>query len=307
MRRSRRVVSRCVVSLALVALAAMGLAPDPVWAGTGLFSDGFESGNTLAWDLVVGGPPLPPATVFRASDLDLRDPHVFAPVPVIGCFDFTDQPLPFGAGPSFNQQLATAITTDGDGDTFLDLSLLFEFRPFDVLAVGLRLDLDQGQCTAPVAGTSCAPDPLFVPRTVPYDGFAAGACLGTVAGTTSGYSPPVGTPNLPCFGSRATNHTLPFGDFLLPLRDLQLAATFLDAPPGPLGAGLLRGFLAEADAANVLIPADVPLVGGQPITVLLPGGQGSCASGDDRDTLNGTSGWWFYFNYTGEPVPWTGP
>ncbi len=48
--------------------------------------------------------------------------------------------------------------------------------------------------------------------------------------------------------------------------------------------GLMRGFLSEAEAATVLLPATLPIVGGQPITVLLPGGAGNCAAHDDRDT-----------------------
>ncbi len=278
----------------------------PASAQTPIFADGFESGNTLAWSLSVGEPPLPAATVFRFSDLDLRDPHVFAPVPVVGCSDFTDQALPFGLGPSFNEQLATSITTDGDGDTFLDLSLLHQFRPYDALAAGSRFDLAQGLCSAPAAGTSCAPDPSFVPRTTAYDGLAAGSCLAALAGTTSGYTPAVAAVGLPCFVSQPANHSLPTGTLILPLRGLQLSATLGATPGDPFPAGLIRGFLRESDAASVLLPAELPIVGGQPITVLLPGGQGSCAAGDDRDLFEGVSGWWFYLAYTAEPVPWTG-
>jgi hypothetical protein len=184
---------------------------------------------------------------------------------------------------------------------------LLQFRPFDPLALGLRLDFGQGLCTAPVAGTSCAPDPALVPRTVPYDGVAAGGCLAPVAGTTSGYTPAVGSPGPPCFRSRATNHSLPFGDFVLPLRSVQLSAMLVGSPTSDLDGGLMMGFLREADAAQVLIPADVPLVGGQPITILLPGGAGACASGDDRDTHEGQSGWWFYWNFEATTVPFTGP
>ncbi|HEX4954957.1 MAG TPA: hypothetical protein VF017_16325 [Thermoanaerobaculia bacterium] len=289
----------------LSVLVCLGLAP-PASPQTPIFLDGFESGNTLAWSLSVGEPPLLPATVLRISDLDLRDPHVFAPVPVVGCWDFTDQALPFGLGPSFNEQLATSITTDGDGDTFLDLSLLHQFRPYDALAASLRLDVGQGLCTAPVAGTNCAPDPSFIPRTTVYDGFSAGPCLGALAGTTSGYTPAVATIAPPCFVSQPAHHSLPTGTLILPLRGLQLSATLGATPGDPFPAGLLRGFLRESDAAGVLLPAELPIVGGQPITVLLPGGQGSCAAGDDRDLFEGVSGWWFYLAYTAEPVPWAG-
>ncbi|MFN7961406.1 MAG: hypothetical protein U0002_09060 [Thermoanaerobaculia bacterium] len=271
-----------------------------------IFADGFETGNTLAWPLVVGEAPLVAPEVFRFNTLLVRDPHVFVSVPLAGCSDFTDTPLPFGLGPSFNAQIATSLTTDGDGDTFLDLSPLLQFRPLDVLASALRLDLAQGLCTAPVAGTSCTLDSAQLPRTVAYDGLAAGSCLGTVAGTTSGYTPAPTLPTLPCFVSRAAHHTVQFGDFPLPLRGVQISATFAGIPPTGLASGLLRGFLRETDAAQVLIPADVPLVGGQPITILLRGGAGNCAPGDDRDTFEGVAGWWFYWNFDASPVPFTG-
>ena len=54
------------------------------------------------------------------------------------------------------------------------------------------------------------------------------------------------------------------------------------------------------------VAGDLPIVGGQPITVLLPGGAGNCAAHDDRDIANGVSGWWFYFNFPGDAVLWTG-
>jgi len=46
----------------------------------------------------------------------------------------------------------------------------------------------------------------------------------------------------------------------------------------------------------------VPLIGGQPLSALLPGGAGNCAAGDDRDMLNGEPGWWFYFAIEAERV-----
>jgi len=64
----------------------------------------------------------------------------------------------------------------------------------------------------------------------------------------------------------------------------------------------LRGFVREIDADQILIPPDVPLIGGQPLSALLPGGAGNCAAGDDRDMLNGEPGWWFYFAIEAERV-----
>lgn len=274
---------------------------------TAIFADGFESGNTLAWSASVGEPALPPADVFRMSDLDLRDPHVYIDLPFIGCFDFTDQPLPLGLGPSFNQQLAAAITEDSEPDGFLDASLLLEFRPFDELASALRLDFGSGLCTAPMAGTSCAPDPASVPQTTTYDGVAAGNCLTPVAGTIyPPYTPEIASPTAPCFVSAARRVVFNLNGVGLPLSELELAGEWTAIPVARFVNGLMRGFLSEADAATVLLPPALPIVGGQPISVLLPGGSGNCAAHDDRDVQNGVSGWWFYFNFPADAVLWTG-
>lgn len=293
---SRRLLSWLLLTVSL---------PVAVGAQT-VFNDGFESANTLAWAAAPGEPPPPAAEVFRFSDLDLRDPHVYVDTGIVGCVDITDNGLP--GFPSFNAQLATAITTDGNGDTYLDASYLLEFRPFDALASGLRLDVANGLCTAPVAGTSCIPDPASVPTSTTYDGRAAGGCLAPLAGTTYGpYSPDPAAPSAPCFVSTARNLTFTSGGLPLPLVDFQVAAVLVGNPVSGMTSGLMRGFLSEAAAATVLLPPTLPLVGGQPLTVVLPGGAGSCASHDDRDTHLGVSGWWFYFDFTASPVPFADP
>jgi len=293
------------VWLLLAALRLVTAAP--LAAQQGISSDDFESGNTFGWDLSVGETSLVPADAFRMTDLDLRDPHLFVDVPVAGCSDFTDTPLPFGLGPSFNDGIATAIAGDGDGDGFLDLSVLLLFRPFDEAAAALRLDLARGSCPPPAAATTCGLDLAILPQTSDYDGFAAGQCLTAVAGTTSGYVPGVAEPAGPCFASQPRAlMPLTLQDITLPLRDVQSAAAFAGSPVTDLQDGLLRGFLSEADADATLLPAGLPLVGGQPVSVLLPGGTGNCAAGDDRDMHLGTTGWWFYLNYSGTDVPYTG-
>ncbi len=150
-------------SVAVLCGRALG-APAAGAAHVGLFADGFESGNTLAWSASAGEPALLPAEVFRLSDLDLRDPHLYVN-PGFGCFDFTDQDLPLTTGTAFNGQLQAAITGDSEPDGLLDSSFLLEFRPFDEAAAALRLDIGGGLCTAPMAGTSCAPDPASLPQT----------------------------------------------------------------------------------------------------------------------------------------------
>jgi len=271
-----------------------------------IFEDGFESGNTLAWTSV-GEAPLVPADSYRTSSLWLRDPHVFINIPVFGCTDFTDNDLPLGLGPSFNSQLATAITADGDSDGFLDLSLMLLGRPFSPTAVDVRMDTASGQCAAPSPPTTCARDAADIPQTHNYNSQASGLCLDVVPGTTSGYSPAVTAPAAACFVTDARSLGLATSGIGLPLLAVQAAATFQGNPATSMSPGLLRGFLTEAAANAILLPANIPIVGGQPFSILLPGGQGSCANHDGRDTFETQSGWWFYFNYEAVPTPWTGP
>jgi len=96
-------------------------------------------------------------------------------------------------------------------------------------------------------------------------------------------------------------------DLEIELLASQAGGGFLGGPPpGSIEDGLLFGFLTEAAADTILLPADLPIVGGQPVSVLLPGGTGNCAAGDDRDTFDGMSGWWLYPDYRAEPVPFVG-
>lgn len=284
----------------------LGLAAAPMTAQLAVvFADGFESGNTLAWSASVGEPPLLPAEVFRLSDLDLRDPHLHLS-PGFGCFDITDQDLPGFAGSAFNAQLEAAITGDSEPDGLLDASYLLEFRPFDELANALRLDFGSGSCTAPMAGTSCGPDHQTVAQTTAYDGLAAGSCLAELAGTTRPYVPAVAAVSGPCFVSVARRVVFDLNGVLLPLGSLEIAGGWTATPVASFNAGLMRGFLSETEAVTVLLPATLPIVGGEPITVLLPGGAGNCAGHDDRDSLNGVMGWWFYLNFPADSVLWTG-
>lgn len=297
---SKRLVSGCVGALFCLVTSRAMAQPALV------FADGFESGNTLAWSASVGEPPLPVAEVFRLSDLDLRDPHLFLDAPIFGCVDFTDQDIPLLTGTAFNAQLQTAITGDSEPDGLLDASYLLEFRPFDELANGLRLDFGSGSCTAPMAGTSCGPDPQSVAQTTAYDGLAAGSCLAELAGTTRPYVPAVAAVSGPCFVSLARRVVFDLNGVLLPLGSLEIAGGWTATPVASFNAGLMRGFLSEAEAATVLLPATLPIVGGQPITVLLPGGTGNCAAHDDRDLEEGVPGWWFYFNFPADAAFWTG-
>ena len=75
-------------------------------------------------------------------------------------------------------------------------------------------------------------------------------------------------------------------------------ATFVGLPAQGLVNGLLRGFISETDADNTIMPASLPLVGGQPLSALLAGGTNNCAPHSDIDINQGVSGWWFYLNFS---------
>ena len=294
------VLKRPRVSLLVATLGVVLLVLGAPASAQLIFSDDFESGYADAWSAVVGALPV---TAFRMDDLDLRDPHVVTDVPLLGCFDFTDQDIPLVA-PSFNNSIEAAITTDDDGDGLLDASFMLLFRPLDEASAGDRLDSASGDCTAPLAGTTCVP--AAPPTALVYQTQGSGLCLVTEPGSTSGYSPGIDEPSAPCFGTQATDLTVDLSGVPVTLRDASVAATFVGTePPSSLMLGLLSGFLTEADADSILIPADTPLVGGQPLSVLLPGGTGNCSASDDRDMHDGEMGWWFYLNFTALPAPWT--
>lgn len=236
------------------------------------------------------------STAFRYTDLDLRDPHIF--ISIIGCNDVTDSNL-FGA--SINSQIQTQIQTDGDGDGFLDLSSLVEFLPLNQGAATNLIDSGSARCTAPMSTTSCGP---ITPTGIAGDAvlLSAGQCLTPIAGTVRPYTPAITSPSGPCFTSPAADIELSLGGIPVTLRDAQFAATFVGNPATSLANGLLRGFLTEAEANKTPLPPTFPIVGGQPVSSILPGGQGNCAAHSDVDIHNGVRGWWFYLNFTAAQV-----
>jgi hypothetical protein len=247
---------------------------------------------------------------FRIDSINLRDPHLFAFVG--SCIDATNPPGVFGVF-SANGQLATLLNNDGNGDTFLDLNLLAVFLPLNQPpAPGGVLQIVTGECTPPVGGETCGPD-ANPPQTAGYTNQNAGVCVTPIAGTagpnnTGSYTPATTTPSAPCFATMPVTITFPFGFFTVPLQDLRAGATYVGGPANQLGDGLLVGFLSESDADSILLPASVPILGGQPISTLLPGGTGNCATHTAKDIGPlGEPGWYFYLNFTAHRVTWTGP
>jgi hypothetical protein len=137
---------------------------------------------------------------------------------------------------------------------------------------------------------------------------ASGTCLGTLPGTlTAMYSPEVATPSGPCFVSDTETITITLSGIPITLSDAQVAATYSGNPATQLVNGLVRGFISEADADATILPDTLPVVGGQPLSAVLPGGTDNCAGHSDMDSNGGTAGWWFYLNFTAGPATWAGP
>lgn len=238
---------------------------------------------------------------FRFTDLDVREPHIH--VDIGGCQDVTD------SNPFFtvNGALADSMTMDADEppDGFLDLSPTLVFRPLDQAASTQGVQIYFSDCTAPASGTSCVPgtDP---PIAATATNMTAGSCLAPEAGTmTDMYTPEVTSPSGPCFVSDGQTITVNLGDIPITLTEARVAATYTGSPATGMTSGLMAGFIAETVADATTLPADLPLIGGQPLSTVLPGGTNNCANHDDKDTHNGVSGWWFYLNFTAEMVPWS--
>ena len=241
-------------------------------------------------------------TAFRMGDLDLRDPHVF--VNFIGCRDVTDTPI---VGFSVNGELQTNIQTDGDtpADGVLDLSIATVFRPLAQTAATSPAEIHFPQCRTPFAGTTCSRMPsATTPVLTTATNLATGTCLTPLAGTLLPYSPAVTSPSGPCYAAGPVTVPINLGGIPITLRDARIAATYVGNPAGNTTNGLLMGFISETDANATIIPASFPLVGGQSLSSLLPGGTGNCATHDARDMNGAVRGWWFYLNFTAPRVTW---
>jgi hypothetical protein len=269
-------MARCLwLSSSLAVVALLGVTPATAAAPDPIFSDGFEPTN------------------YRFTELAVRDPHVF--VNFISCNDITDAAL-FGF--SVNSALQTSIQTDGNGDGFYDLSYLQRLYPLDENdgAVGAA-DFVSANCSTTTG--ACVADGSL-PLLSMYTSQAIGQCLSVIAGTTHPYSPAVTQPSGPCFATSGVSVTLSLGGIPVALQNARIGATYSD--PAHLTNGLLSGFISETDANNTILPMTLPLVGGQTLSSLLPGGSGNCAGFSDKDIVGGVTGWQFYLNFSATRV-----
>jgi hypothetical protein len=250
--------------------------------------------------LVVDGYEFPTRPLQRISSIFVRDPHFFVS-PGFGCVDFTDNTILGQPNTSINGQINSSLSADANADNVLDASTLWLFPPTQAGAIQ-RVDTAAGTCSAPLATTRC--DYPSSTQGSNFQVLDSGPqnCFVPIANTTGAYTPAVASLAPPCFvQAEVAQVNFDFNGISLPLFGVRIAGAAAASQPG--GRLMLRGFLREADANTALIPATVPLIGGRPLSSLLPGGANNCSTRNDKDTYNGESGWWFYLEQTLSPVP----
>jgi cysteine-rich repeat protein len=258
----------------------------PGECGDGTTNTGEEcdDGNTTAGDGCDATCQLEPGTALRLTSMEIRDPHMFAPV--VG--DVTT---------TVNGSIADGITMDASDppDGQLDLSFILLFRPWNPSGAGGSVDAIAGaDCAAP-SGMSCVPDPAAtIVEATGTNGDTT--CLAPGAGTTGGYSPPITTPSGRCFATDKHQVMLTLGPVALTLEETQIGGTY-SASGHTVSNGLMVGFITEAQADATTLPEDLPLVGGQPLSTLL--------RDEDMDSGPGGTGWWFYMNFSASEVTYT--
>jgi len=262
--------------------------------------------NSPDW-LGVDGFEFATPTVFRFTDLDLRDPHVFLPITIAPfptlCVDFTDTAIPT-TSISFNSLIQNSYNGDTNpADGILDASSLLWFRPLRQNGSLARVDNGAADCLAPTPSAGCVASLTASPTPYVYAS-ASGSCLAPIAGTigSPAYMPAISTPSAACFVTAAKTLVFDNGGTPITLTSAQIGANFIGNPATALNNGLIRGFLREVDANQVIISNPALPGGSVPLSGLLPGGQGSCSARNDKDTHLGETGWWFYFNFTASPV-----
>jgi cysteine-rich repeat protein len=240
-------------------------------------------------------------TAFRVSVLTIVDPHLYVSIGG-SCADITSYVN--------NTLIKNAIEMDQDdpADGYLDLTILSVFEPLAQTAATSPMDVVFGDCVVPFASTSCTSSATSQRTDSTANNQAAGECLGLLPNTRNpAYATPA-TPDGPCFVSDQESLDIQLGDLTVPLEEGYTSGTYVGNPATSLADGLIRGFISQTTAEATILPADLPLVGGQPLSAILSG-TAACTSGtipaDDRDTgPGGVTGWYFYVNSTSVKVPY---
>jgi hypothetical protein len=162
---------------------------------------------------------------------------------------------------------------------------------------------ENAHCTSPETGTTCD-NSTGTAYSLTYHNVATGAVMTPVPGTTSGYSPAITSPTGPGFYTDASTIAESLQGVNLTYYGYQVSAAYSGAPATGLVSGLIAAFITQSDAQATVIDFGGP-IGSVTLDSILKGGAGGCA-GDDRDTYNAQTGWWFYYNFTATQVTYTG-
>lgn len=284
-----RLISPAKLALALLMMLPMACGSDGGGGGgTGTDGGGGGGNGDGGGGGMVDANPSAPRTVFRASKMVLLDPHAFA---LNGAFDATG---------TVNDTIQDSIDKDGDdpADNILDLNVSIIFQPLDQVGASTPMAISFADCSAPLETTACTQTAASTLITSTATNDASSTCLDALPDTTLPYDPPVVAVPAPCFSSNEVDVTVNLGTVTLPLKSATIAATYSGSPATSLVTGLLRGYVTTADADNVILPDDLPFVGGMPLSALL--------KEEDKDPdPSGTpdnNGWWFYISVEAQPV-----
>ncbi len=257
------------------------------------------------------------AAGYMITELYLRDPHMFALIADILCIDITDMPLDQCG---FNCVLngGIGLDGDGDGDGYVDLGFALVFRPLEQVDPTTVDVVTEANCTVP-PGTVCTtgPDTSVTPKAVTSEVPGGADCLEPLPDTLHmpPYSPPVLSTPAPCFVTAGGPLSLTLAGFGLPFSDARVAAVWLGDPATRLVTGLIRGFLPEVAANEIILPDSIDFIGGKPFSEILLGGTNNCSCdhgefppGCESDLDVGpdgvTPGWYLYFQFEAERVEW---
>jgi hypothetical protein len=230
-----------------------------------------------------------PPSVFRITELLLRDPHLF-----VAGTDVTDTTV---AGMSINRTvIPNQLTMDTDKDGAFDVSTLLVLQPFDPRVPMATLRVVDGKC--PMTGGACTRVAGSADANWALQNTQQGTCLTPVSGTTGSYRTPITLPRPPCFVTTSGQDlTLNLGGTEMAVTQVKLSATY-QASPKQLLNGLLAGFVTDAAAMRAVLPRDAGVtLGGMPLA--------NFVRSVDKDTAaspSGQSGFFIYFNFVATPV-----
>lgn len=261
-----------------------------------------DDGNTRSGDGCQADCTLPsaPITAFRVTSLALMDPHFYT---VLGtsCNDITE---------TVNTLMDSTID-----DYTLNAAGLF--RPLAIARPTNPIEIHFGaSCGPDTPLDACGPSPTATVIATSANNMLPAASVCMRADPTHlnpAYTAPINVASGPCFLTDPQTFMVNLGAVTVTLSGGQMAGTFVGgATPSRIVNGVIRGFLPESEARVATFDPMIPIVGGDTIFEHLAAGgaPGSACEGvagfgtDDRDTVAGEAGFWFYLNFEAERVDW---